>query len=176
MACVRKGIVLISVKSEKRCPKCGEMKPASEFYKCKTRGDGLSGYCKDCTTMLMKTRYRENHAPKRRLTDREYYHKNRERCLENSKRYRESRLELLWELKTPCVKCGEDRKCCIHFHHIDPKEKTCNLSDGNVGKEKIIEECKKCICLCANCHEEFHWLYGHNPENPIESLEEYLRG
>ena len=32
----------------KRCSKCGEVKPISEFYKRKSSKDGLSSYCKEC--------------------------------------------------------------------------------------------------------------------------------
>lgn len=34
--------------TEKRCPTCGETKPASEFYKNRGTRDGLQGYCKPC--------------------------------------------------------------------------------------------------------------------------------
>jgi len=33
----------------KKCPKCGEEKGASEFYKTDRTNDGLYGYCKPCT-------------------------------------------------------------------------------------------------------------------------------
>lgn len=32
----------------KRCAKCGEVKPVSEFYKSKESKDGLQSYCKEC--------------------------------------------------------------------------------------------------------------------------------
>ena len=32
----------------KRCPKCAETKPVSEYYKDKQRKDGISGHCKEC--------------------------------------------------------------------------------------------------------------------------------
>lgn len=33
---------------EKRCPRCGETKPVSEYHKDKGASDGLYGYCKEC--------------------------------------------------------------------------------------------------------------------------------
>ena len=159
---------------EKKCPHCGEVKPSTEFYANKSRKDGLAGYCKECQKELSKEVYKKNYAPKRRIKDIEYYHNRKDQCLKNSKKYRQSRLELLWSLKTPCVKCGEDRKCSIDFHHIDPTVKVVNLSSPSVGKSVILEEVKKCICLCKNCHQEFHYLYGHKPEKPVETLKKYL--
>lgn len=32
----------------KRCPKCGETKNTDLFYKCKSRYDGITVYCKEC--------------------------------------------------------------------------------------------------------------------------------
>lgn len=161
--------------TEKKCPRCGEFKPVSEFGVNRSKKDGLAGYCKSCTHDLYKgykKTYFERHPDARRNA----YHKNKVTAMRGSKNYRTSRLELLWSLKTPCVKCGEDRKCSIHFHHIDPKDKEINLSHGSIGKARIIEEVKKCVCLCANCHEEFHYIYGHKPEHPVDALKEYLGG
>lgn len=161
--------------TEKKCARCGEIKPVSEFTKNKSRKDGLNPYCKMCVSEIYpayKKAYHERHPE----VYNEYYHNYRDKCLSVRKKYCEERLQLLWELKTPCVKCGEIRKCSIHFHHIDPSKKSINLSYGGVGKARIQEEVKKCVCLCANCHEEFHYLYGHNPEHPVEALQEYLKG
>ena len=32
----------------KHCPCCGETKPLKDFYRCKSRGDGRTGFCKIC--------------------------------------------------------------------------------------------------------------------------------
>lgn len=160
---------------DKKCSRCGELKPISEFHKNSSRRDGLSAYCKTCTSRIYpeyKKAYRDR-KPEAYVND---YKNHREQKLQQVHRYHDSRLELLWSLKTPCVKCGEDRKCSIQFHHVDPSTKTGALSRGNMGKVRIVEEAKKCICLCANCHEEFHFIFGHKPDNPIEALREYVGG
>ena len=58
-----------------------------------------------------------------------------------------------------CSKCGYD-KCfaAIDFHHIDPSTKESNIGSLFWLKmnEKRIEELKKCMPLCANCHREEH--------------------
>ena len=58
-----------------------------------------------------------------------------------------------------CSICGYD-KCIgtLQFHHINPKDKTYGLSSGNCYSwESDIEESKKCILVCANCHAEIHF-------------------
>lgn len=41
----------------------------------------------------------------------------------------------------------------FEFHHINPKDKKFSLSGGpTIGKDKIANEAKKCIMVCANCH------------------------
>lgn len=63
-----------------------------------------------------------------------------------------------------CKLCGYN-KCnnALEFHHINPYKKEYLISDlKTYSKEIIIEELKKCIIVCANCHREIH--YGLHPE------------
>lgn len=159
--------------TEKKCSRCGEIKPISEFHKNCSRKDGFAAYCKSCTSKIYPF-YKKSYRDKKTDAYINEYKNHRERKLNDVKKYQASRLELLWSLKTPCVKCGEERKYSIDFHHIDPTTKTITLSSPSVGKAKILDEVKKCICLCKNCHSEFHYVYGHQPENPVEALKEYL--
>ena len=60
-----------------------------------------------------------------------------------------------------CEKCGYN-KCdgALHFHHLDPTEKSFSISQINLGYitlEEITKEIDKCQLLCANCHAEIHW-------------------
>ena len=43
--------------AEKKCPKCGETKAATQFYVSKNRPDGLSSYCRQCQVTDSKSRY-----------------------------------------------------------------------------------------------------------------------
>jgi hypothetical protein len=48
--------------------------------------------------------------------------------------------------------------CCYDFHHIDPSLKSFEIAprlDGNINT--IMEEVKKCIMLCSNCHRIRHY-------------------
>ena len=42
----------------------------------------------------------------------------------------------------------------LEFHHINPKEKDKTMKQ--LSKDKILEEIKKCILVCSNCHREIH--------------------
>ena len=78
-------------------------------------------------------------------------------------------------MKHPCVKCGESRPYVIDFHHIDPKDKKFNVGKAKTySQQTLLKEISKCVCLCRNCHQEFHHFYGNNPDKPVESLTEYL--
>ncbi len=83
----------------------------------------------------------------------EYY--LRARVLNNTKNMNKLR-ELLGN---KCKTCGYFKcKNALEFHHLDPSTK-----DGTVtkilrdkGLKYAMEEIKKCILLCANCHRELH--------------------
>ena len=68
-------------------------------------------------------------------------------------------------LNNPCVDCGEADIRTLQFDHINPIEKTFNISDmiqNHVSKNKIFKEIEKCEVRCANCHSkrtatQFNW-------------------
>ena len=56
-----------------------------------------------------------------------------------------------------CRRCGYDRYGgALEFHHINPAEKDFTISNDRAKLEESIEESKKCVLLCANCHRELH--------------------
>lgn len=70
---------------------------------------------------------------------------------------RKNKRMLLAEFGGSCVNCGYD-KCAaaLQFHHIDPTTKEFGLAQQGhtIGYDRLVEEAKKCILLCANCHVE----------------------
>ncbi len=62
-----------------------------------------------------------------------------------------------------CVICGYD-KCpaAFDFHHMDPTQKDFVIS-SKMSWEAIVEELKKCVLVCANCHREINvgWHPGY---------------
>jgi len=102
---------------------------------------------------------------------------NRWRCIKCSsesiqrKRYRLK--EKAVEYKGgKCEICGYD-KCidALEFHHKDPYQKDFGISaKGVLRKWDIVkEELDKCICVCANCHREIHYLKKIERKNEILS-------
>ena len=78
--------------------------------------------------------------------------------------------------KCCCIKCGIicDSKD-IDMHHIDSITKLGNPSYilYRQGQKAYIEECKKCIPLCKDCHKELHKTFGYKNttrENTIAFL------
>lgn len=151
---------------EKRCNKCGQVLPIEMFYKDRYTKDGHAYTCRECQLEQVKD-YRKRNRDKVKTYQVAYREKNR-------KRQETERKNKYNALKTPCVKCGEDRPWVIQFHHIDPSTKSFNITEGGSKNRDIETEVKKCVCLCSNCHDEFHYFYGKVPTFPKESLEEYL--
>ncbi len=158
----------------KVCSKCGVEKPISAFSKNRCNSDGLSWWCKKCSSGYNREWYDKNKADVRAKSN-QYYVDHKDEVLSREKRVRLSKQALVNSYKTPCVKCGESRLYVIDFHHKNPVEKSFAIS-YKTSKKALESEIQKCVCLCRNCHTEFHHLYGQNPDYPLESLEEYLRG
>lgn len=73
------------------------------------------------------------------------------------KKYRKQRYQK-WFLKlqqikkkSGCQKCGCKDVRVLQFHHVDPNTKEHNI-DASLTNERLENELKKCIVLCANCH------------------------
>lgn len=59
-----------------------------------------------------------------------------------------------------CQCCGYD-SCnnSLSFHHIDPSKKDMGFSETRANPKQwinIVEELRKCILVCNNCHGEIH--------------------
>jgi hypothetical protein len=174
--------------SMKTCSKCGLVKSDAEFYKDKSKSDGLASACKSCRNAIL-WEYRRSHpdivAARQEKFKREHpnyyaewakdnYHNNpgaKERIRFN----KQTRMRELGLVKERCAKCGEQRYHLLDYHHIDPNLKSFSLVEYNKHtREEIESEIKKCVVLCSNCHRDFHYLYGHDIKHPVESLHEYL--
>jgi len=70
---------------------------------------------------------------------------------------RELKIRMVNELGGKCKICGFDKyPCSLQFHHINQSDKSFNISDSIRAYRKNIEELKKCILLCNNCHTALH--------------------
>ena len=83
------------------------------------------------------------------------------------------KLELIKMMGGKCCRCGYDRNiAALEFHHQNPEEKEFQLDArhlSNTSMEHILEESKKCILLCSNCHKEVH--YPNQEKVILESAE-----
>ena len=56
-----------------------------------------------------------------------------------------------------CERCGYNTCLkALEFHHLDPTKKDFTISNDHFKLIDAVEESKKCILLCANCHRELH--------------------
>ena len=152
--------------SAKYCNKCGI--PLTKDNKCKCSNN----LCKECKNAIGR-----EYKKKRMADPNDSYRRNEiKRAMEYYHNVGQKKRDKLQDkYKTPCAKCGETRMYCIVFHHIDPKTKLFNIGGADKHtEEEIKDETKKCVCLCENCHREFHHKYFRKTDDPILSLEQYL--
>ena len=76
-----------------------------------------------------------------------------------------------------CVCCSY-KKCisALDLHHINPTEKEFALSSvraNSVSWSRIVNELRKCVLVCQNCHKEIHAGERVLPENPTRFNESY---
>jgi hypothetical protein len=57
-----------------------------------------------------------------------------------------------------CTNCGFSHPAAIDFHHVDRENhRSVNVLARNGNYRGAMEEIKKCIALCANCHRIHHY-------------------
>lgn len=155
----------------KLCKVCGQYKEESEFPK---HSPGrLRSTCKECWNKIN----REKRDPeKERERGHQYYLEHKEQVIARTKKWaennKEKRRKIVKEMRErrykeflklkeglSCIICGESDPACLDFHHLDESQKEYQISDLVMSREKMKEELKKCISVCANCHRKIHY-YG----------------
>lgn len=128
----------------KLCKSCGIEKEETEFYKdnrknCKTE---YRCYCKKCDCKYTTKWIIDN--------------KNKDTIKKRIQRYNIKK-RIVDYFGGKCSICGYDKYLCsLDFHHLDPKIKEFAITRRMLKFEKILEEAKKCILVCKNCHNEIH--------------------
>lgn len=173
----------------KTCVACKRELPIDCFYKRKDSKDGYRNECKDCDKLNSSkyyklhqqqildnvSKYTEQNKEKIKKYQNEYRKNNSEKLKDSVRKRNVDKRRKIDSYKTPCAKCGENRFYLIDFHHINPSTKYFTIGDSyRCSDEKIKKEIAKCVCLCANCHREFHYFYGVIPDDPVNQLAEYL--
>lgn len=66
---------------------------------------------------------------------------------------------ILKSMGSCCAICNFDVPEALVIHHIIPKDKTLsfgNIRANNINWTAVVAELRKCILLCANCHNIIH--------------------
>ena len=111
----------------------------------------------------IQRRYYERHREEIRSKARHHMAKWRKKHPKEIIEYQRARLKntkakLVAMFGGKCSKCGYDRcYAALEFHHSDPSKKETGISRLLTGRiEKAVEEAKKCVLVCRNCHAEIH--------------------
>jgi hypothetical protein len=145
----------------RKCTICKNIYPPTHDYFGVHKGNSLNldTYCKIC----------------RKEKGRANYNKNKESWNKTHNKTKLEKINKIQEIKKQskgCSKCNEKRHYLLDFHHLDPSQKLFQIGQGeSKGWDKVLEEMKKCILLCKNCHTEFH--YQEKTQNI--NIQEYLK-
>lgn len=128
----------------KRCVICKLDKYESEFNKNRSRKDGLSNVCRECSSERSKKYYADNKEHHRKVVGKR-----------NIKKRKEARHYLMSVLsKAKCADCSIADLRVLEFDHVRGK-KFNNISTmiaGGYSVDMIKIEIAKCDIVCANCH------------------------
>ena len=127
---------------KKFCKQCKTIKDLTEFT-------AKGGCCAECA----KQKAREWYANAK--TNPEY---RKKLTKQGTERARKSKNKIVDYFGNKCHDCnGVFPNCCYDVHHLDPAEKDFNLSAKRGFDDVLIEELKKCVLLCSNCHRIRHY-------------------
>ena len=133
---------ICTILAVKRCPRCGETKPLSEFHKASLRRDGVQSVCKSCRADIDHARYE--------LMVGRAVGRHPQRAVERGLG------PWLANLKVgrPCTDCGRVfPPQVMQWDHRPGFEKLGELSNfWGRSREEILNELAKCDLVCTNCH------------------------
>lgn len=102
-----------------------------------------------------------NTREKQKAASDSWYQRNKEKhkanTAKNKREYRRKWTE--FKASLACMHCGSQHPAIIDFHHVirDKSKQSVNRLVGEGRFAAAMEETKKCIPLCANCHRILHW-------------------
>lgn len=128
---------------KKCCSICKQEKNVKAFAFKNTSKDTRQSQCNPCRRAKAKVHYRQN---RQRAIDRSIRN-GRKKALKFKK----------FKQTLECIYCGETDTCTFDFHHVE--EKVFEVNAYVIARkswETVVEELKKCVCLCASCHRKVH--------------------
>jgi transposase len=108
------------------------------------------------------------------LEGRGYYRCAKCRRAAVSRWRRRAKLRLIEAAGGRCILCSYNKHpAALHFHHLDPTQKRYTLSRAGHTRNfaEALEEAKKCVLLCANCHAEVERGIAVIPNHILEKDE-----
>lgn len=134
----------------KKCYKCQKYKSLEEFNLDRSRGDGHQSMCRKCSKIYKRKDYKNNKVA--------YMRRNGKAKINKTKFIRNLKET------NPCKDCNRYFPYWVmQYDHL--KDKSFSLCRANVttyGKNKILDEIKKCELVCANCH--YNRTYMRRPK------------
>lgn len=98
-------------------------------------------------------------------------HRLKKKNLRESRLRKKNKLKLIKIHGGKCVICGYDRyDKALEFHHIDKSNKKDRISNITRHFLAAVEESKKCILVCSNCHREIEGGITEIPEKFLRPL------
>lgn len=130
----------------KKCKKCDQTLPFSDFTKNKNMFGGVHYNCKPCSQQMDRLRYKNHVFQRNRIKQTSKLRRN-----VNNSIVRGIKMEL------GCMICGENSHYSVLEYHHPNDNKDITISQQRAKQLKLlISEIKKCVCLCANCHRKVH--------------------
>lgn len=132
----------------RKCTRCLEEKPLTEFNFKNKRRRQRQVYCRECMRELIQMHYQAHQA---------YYiltaRKRTKRIRKEQREWIPNYLELY-----PCVDCGEADPCCLDFDHVRGKKRlpVSRMISLGYSWNTIEAEINKCEVRCANCRRKRH--------------------
>jgi len=87
--------------------------------------------------------------------------------LQNKHKRKESKRRIMewyeqFKKTLKCERCGMSDYRCLEFHHLKDKSylisyRVRRLTNFEHAKSEVLNEAKKCIVLCSNCHKIIHY-------------------
>jgi hypothetical protein len=161
---------------EKKCRKCGQVKPRDAFAPRKAGLDGLNAQCRDCRNAVVRAyrstdegkantnaaskRYRSKDEAKarRRLLERERYASDpayRARVIENARRF----------AATECGKAAARRSRAKYVENNGDKVKARSVVNHAIESGKLPEPDSLDCAGCGRPADEYHHHKGYDAEN-----------
>ena len=90
-----------------------------------------------------------------------YYEKNKAHVIVRNKVRRKdvNAKFAVFKSTLSCTNCGENHPATLDFHHVErhkSNKKVHYLVSNGHHWPRIMQEVKKCLVLCSNCHRKLH--------------------